>query len=157
MRGPRPCRAAYPNDARGGGDRGRPLPAAPPGREGGGGEIWAKAGLPSADRNDKATLPLTGPVRAARSSAEDLIPRAPKLQYAERPRARPARGGRPPAGVRGRGLFSPAWGVREASPRSGTDSDLEAFSHYPADGSVAAPPGRTAAEANYPNQRFLSY
>jgi len=44
-----------------------------------------------------------------------------------------------------------------ASPRSGTDSDLEAFSHYPADGSVAALPGQTAAKTNYLNQRFLSY
>lgn len=43
------------------------------------------------------------------------------------------------------------------SPRSGMDSDLEAFSHNPADGSVAALPGRTAAKTNYPNQRFLSY
>ena len=43
------------------------------------------------------------------------------------------------------------------SPRSGTDSDLEAFSHYPADGSVAALPGQTAAKTNYLNQRFLSY
>ena len=40
---------------------------------------------------------------------------------------------------------------------SSTDSDLEAFSHYPADGSVAALPGRTAAKTNYLNQRFLSY
>ena len=45
----------------------------------------------------------------------------------------------------------------EKSPRSGMDSDLEAFSHNPADGSVAALPGRTAAKTNYPNQRFLSY
>ena len=44
-----------------------------------------------------------------------------------------------------------------ASPHAGMDSDLEAFSHNPADGSVAALPGRTAAETNYPNQRFLSY
>ena len=43
------------------------------------------------------------------------------------------------------------------SPRSGMDSDLEAFSHNPADGSVAALPCRTAAKTNYPNQRFLSY
>ena len=43
------------------------------------------------------------------------------------------------------------------SSRSGMDSDLEAFSHNPADGSVAALPGRTAAKTNYPNQRFLSY
>ena len=48
-------------------------------------------------------------------------------------------------------------GAGEGSPRSGMDSDLEAFSHNPADGSVAALPGQTAAETNYPNQRFLSY
>lgn len=40
---------------------------------------------------------------------------------------------------------------------SSTDSGLEAFSHYPADGSFAALPGRTAAKTNYLNQRFLSY
>ncbi len=44
-----------------------------------------------------------------------------------------------------------------ASSRSGMDSDLEAFSHNPADGSVAALPGQTAAKTNYLNQRFLSY
>ena len=44
-----------------------------------------------------------------------------------------------------------------ASPLSGTDSDLEAFSHNPADGSFAALPGRTAAKTNYLNPRFLSY
>ncbi|KAK0080323.1 hypothetical protein PV326_008247, partial [Microctonus aethiopoides] len=35
------------------------------------------------------------------------------------------------------------------SPRSGMDSDLEAFSHNPADGSFAAMPGQTAAKTNY--------
>ena len=45
----------------------------------------------------------------------------------------------------------------EGSPLSGMDSDLEAFSHYPADGSFAALPCRTAAKTNYPNPRFLSY
>ena len=40
---------------------------------------------------------------------------------------------------------------------SGMDSDLEAFSHNPADGSFAALPGRTAANTNYLNERFLSY
>lgn len=39
-------------------------------------------GLPSADRNNKATLLLTGPFRATKSSAKDSIPRAPKLQFA---------------------------------------------------------------------------
>ena len=43
------------------------------------------------------------------------------------------------------------------SPRSGTDSDLEAFSHYPTDDSVAALPGQAAAKTNYLIQRFLSY
>ena len=43
------------------------------------------------------------------------------------------------------------------SAASSMDSDLEAFSHYPADGSVAALPGRTTAKTNYLNERFLSY
>jgi hypothetical protein len=50
-------------------------------------EIWAKKGLPSADRNNKATLLLTGPFRTSKSSAKDLIPRVSKLQYTSaRPR-----------------------------------------------------------------------
>lgn len=40
---------------------------------------------------------------------------------------------------------------------SSMDSDLEAFSHNPADGSFAAVPDQTAAKTNYPNERFLSY
>jgi hypothetical protein len=56
-------------------------------------EIEAKKGLPSADRNNKATLLLTGPFRTAKSSAKDLIPHPPKLQYASRRRALPARRG----------------------------------------------------------------
>jgi hypothetical protein len=59
--------------------------------------------------------------------------------------------------MRGRGLLSYVYDVREVSSRSGMDSDLEAFSHYPADGSFAALPGRTTAKTNYLNQRFLSY
>ena len=46
------------------------------------GEIEAKEGLPSADRNNKATLLLTGPFRTSKSSAKDLTPRVSKLQYA---------------------------------------------------------------------------
>ncbi|KAH3423665.1 hypothetical protein KXV60_007636, partial [Aspergillus fumigatus] len=54
--------------------------------------------------------------------------------------------------------FIPARGdIAIRQPATGTDSDLEAFSHYPADGSVAALPGQTAAKTNYLNQRFLSY
>lgn len=47
------------------------------------GEIKAKSGLPSADRNNKATLLLTGPFRTAKSSAKDLTPLVLKLQYAK--------------------------------------------------------------------------
>ena len=40
---------------------------------------------------------------------------------------------------------------------SSTDSDLEAFSHNPADDSFAPLPDRTGANTNYLNERFLSY
>lgn len=40
---------------------------------------------------------------------------------------------------------------------SSMGSDLEAFSHNPADGSFAALPDQTAANTNYPNELFLSY
>ena len=46
-------------------------------------EIEAKKGWPSADRNNKATLLLTGPFHTTKSSAKDLIPRVMKLQYTE--------------------------------------------------------------------------
>lgn len=46
-------------------------------------EIEAKNGLPSADRNNKATLPLTGPFRTAKSYAKDLTPLVFKLQFAK--------------------------------------------------------------------------
>ena len=60
----------------------RPQPPPPPGPTGRLWEIEAKQGLPSADRNNKATLLLTGPFRTAKSSAKDLIPHVSKLQYA---------------------------------------------------------------------------
>ena len=55
------------------------------------GEIKAEEGLPSADRNNKATLLLTGPFRTTKSSAKDSIPRVSKLQYASHRRALRAR------------------------------------------------------------------
>src|SRR5699024_3486667 len=62
-------------------------------------------------------------------------------------------GRRQPAEVQGPEAYSyPTTTCGAVSPRSGTDSDLEAFSHYPADGSVAALPGQTAAKTNYLNQ-----
>ena len=85
-------------------------------------------------------------------------PARAKLQYADTPRTcfRGPRESVRPLGREAGGLFS--FVLRAgASPRSGTGSNLEAFSYYPADGSVAALPGRTAAKTNYLNQRFLSY
>ena len=59
---------------------------------------------------------------------------------------------------RAKGLFVSMYGVRSGIIAfSGMDSDLEAFSHNPADGSFAALPCQTAAKTNYLNQRFLSY
>jgi hypothetical protein len=40
---------------------------------------------------------------------------------------------------------------------SSMDSDLEAFSHNPTDGSLAALAFQLTAVTNYLNQRFLSY
>jgi len=40
---------------------------------------------------------------------------------------------------------------------SGMDSDLEAFSHYPTDGSFAALSFQTTALTKYLNELFLSY
>lgn len=42
----------------------------------------AEVGLGSVDRNNKATLQLTPPVRTTKSSAKDLSLRAVKLQFA---------------------------------------------------------------------------
>jgi hypothetical protein len=120
-------------------------------------EKSGRCGLRSIDRSDKTTLLLTRPYRSTKSYARDLSPREVKLQSAGwiprlllGARCRPAR-------IQGRSLFVSDYDVRGESPISGMDSDLEAFSHNPADGSVAALPGRTAAKTNYPNQRFLSY
>ena len=67
------------------------VPRAAPGIQGAGaGKIEAKDGLPSADRNNKATLLLTGPFRTAKSSAKDLTPLVLKLQYAKYRDALPA-------------------------------------------------------------------
>ena len=110
------------------------------------------------DRSNKTTLPLTRPCRATKSYARDLSPREVKLQSVGRTPKNSTRG--PAAdllGFRAEAYSYPTTTCGGESPRSGMDSDLEAFSHNPADGSVAALPGRTAAKTNYPNQRFLSY
>lgn len=91
-----PGRPGYPTPSRPGEQQPGEPPAPPPSTPGppgplrgppwGGrrvGEIEAKDGLPSADRNNKATLLLTGPFRTAKSSAKDLTPLVLKLQYAK--------------------------------------------------------------------------
>ncbi|KAL9572129.1 hypothetical protein ACKAV7_003733 [Fusarium commune] len=69
------------------------------------GEIEAKDGLPSADRNNKATLLLTGPFRTAKSSAKDLTPLVLKLQYAKIPRRASSAVEESPAKTLSRSLF----------------------------------------------------
>ena len=61
----------------------------------------AEEGLGSADRNNKATLPLTPPVRTTKSSAKDLSPRAVKLQSTGSTPGLPPGDGRRSAQVRG--------------------------------------------------------
>ena len=90
------------------------------------------------------------------SYARDSPPPMVKLQFASwRSGLLPERR-RQPAEVQGKAYSYPTT-MCGKSPLSGMDSDLEAFSHYPADGSFAALPGQTAAKTNYLNQRFLSY
>ena len=73
------------------------------------------------------------------------------------PREFPLGGGVDLLGCLAEAYSYPTTTCGEIISRSGTDSDLEAFSHNPADGSVAAMPCQTAAKTNYLNQRFLSY
>jgi hypothetical protein len=116
------------------------------------------AGLRSAARNNKATRLLTRPGLTTKSSAKDLILRTVKLQSASwRPRIPRGRPRRPAEVLGRRPIRIRLQCAGEHSPRSGMDSDLEAFSHNPADGSFAAMPGQTAAKTNYLNPRFLSY
>ena len=119
-------------------------------------------GLRSAGRRNTPSPPRTRPTRTSKSSARDRSPRAAKLQsvgrgitpFRETPRRRPREVRGPPQRGPIHTLLPRAGGSR---PLSGTDSGLEAFSRYPADGSFAALPGRTTAKTNYPNPRFLSY
>ena len=117
-------------------------------------------GLISEDRSNTATLPLTIPRSLFKSSAKDLalamflVWLTGKLQ-ARLPFAVTAELWR----RRYRGTST---GVRQKLPenislRSSTDSDLEAFSHNPTDGSFAPLPAQASANTKCPNQRFLSY
>ena len=60
--------------------------------------------------------------------------------------------------VLSRSLFVPSSTNQSSSSIvSSMDSNLEAFSYYPADGSFAALPVQAAANTNYLNEGFLSY
>ncbi|KAL2014935.1 hypothetical protein VTK56DRAFT_6811 [Thermocarpiscus australiensis] len=106
--------------------------------------------------------PVSAPRVSARRRRRRLVckgfdPARVEIAIRELPTAASRPSEESPAKIRGRSLFLYVYNVRVVSSRSGMDSDLEAFSHYPADGSVAALPGRTTAKTNYLNQRFLSY
>lgn len=123
-----------------------------------GAQIERPTGLRSAARNNKATRLLTRPGPTAKSSAKDLS--LARCQIAIRRLSASRFRGAPAAGLlrSGAGAYRyPPTARRGGSPFSGMDSDLEAFSRNPADGSFAALPCRTAAKTNYLNPRFLSY
>ena len=121
-------------------------------------QIYRTKGLTSADRSNKATLLLTVP-RPDSSRLQRIHPRT--YHDCNSRTNRPDISVRPiePTSFGSRAkLYSNTSNMRGTNiVVSSMDSDLEAFSHNPADGSFAALPGRTAAKTNYLNQRFLSY
>ncbi|KAK2675276.1 hypothetical protein RAB80_007461 [Fusarium oxysporum f. sp. vasinfectum] len=68
-------------------------------------EIEAKDGLPSADRNNKATLLLTGPFRTAKSSAKVSDPARVEITIREIPRRASSAVEESPAKTLSRSLF----------------------------------------------------
>lgn len=109
----------------------------------------------------KATLLLTIPCFIFKSSAKDLTPG--KLEIVMHRLALPAflrQHLEPVYYDFGRLLVYACSSNKprgKLSLRSSTDSDLEAFSHNPTDGSFAALAFQPTANTNYLNQRFLSY
>ena len=123
-------------------------------------------GLISADRNSKATLPLTVPRSSSLSRLQRIyFPKYLKLwsgpvSYAAH-KSHPRKQGRPLSTwftvKRHIVIHLTITLGKEISLRSSGDSDLEAFSHNPADGSFAPLAVQPSANTKYPNQRFLSY
>jgi hypothetical protein len=111
-------------------------------------------GLISADRSNKATLLLTIPrcllSRLQRISRAQLL----KLLFSDQA---PLLKRGPVAQLYGTGRSYRYSRHRAAVLVSGTDSDLEAFSHNPTDCSFSPLASQLSENTKYQNQRFLSY
>ena len=111
-------------------------------------------GLISADRSNKATLLLTIP-RCLLSRLQRISrAQCSKLLFINQ--ARGLSSG-PVAKLYGTGRSYRYSRNRAAVLISGMDSDLEAFSHNPTDGSFSPLAFQLSENTNYLNQRFLSY
>ena len=122
-------------------------------------QIYRTKGLTSADRSNKATLLLTVP-RSHSSRLQRIHPRSylkiviRKRTHQAFPLSRPSL----PDVVHEQKLYLNSINMCGTYiVVSSTDSDLEAFSHNPADDSFAPLPARTGANTKYLNERFLSY
>jgi hypothetical protein len=121
-------------------------------------QICRTKGLTSADRSNKATLLLTVPrpdssrlQRIHPRTYHDCNSRTNQLDISVRPIKPTSFGSRAK-------LYSNTSNTRGTNiVVSSMDSDLEAFSHNPADDSFAPLPDRTGANTKYLNERFLSY
>ena len=117
-------------------------------------------GLTSADRSNKATLPLTVPC-SIQVVCKGFTPAHVWLQYVDKlSKHFPQKttqstlcGLQAPKSL----IRTPVFICRTNIIVSSTDSDLEAFSHNPTDDSFAPLPDRTDANTKYLNERFLSY
>lgn len=118
-----------------------------------------KRGLTSADRSNKATLPLTVPP-CIQVICKGFTPAHIMITiHRQAALAFPQRQPSPPDVVyKPKGLIQTLVFICGTNIIvSSTDSDLEAFSHNPTDDSFASLPDRTDANTKYPNERFLSY
>ena len=121
-------------------------------------QICRTKGLTSADRSNKATLLLTVP-RPDSSRLQRIHPRTyhdcnswtNRLDISIKP-VKPTQ-----FGSRAKLYSNTTKTCGTNIVVSSTDSDLEAFSHNPADDSFAPLPDRTGANTKYLNERFLSY
>ena len=112
-------------------------------------------GLISVDRNNKVTLRLTIPCSMFKSSAKDLSLEI--FGFTMWANTRLEHNGMIQA-AHGASLNVFAFNFKRSKLlRSSTDSDLEAFSHNPTDGSFAPLAVQPRARTKCPNQRFLSY